>query len=148
MNAHREPPGPGRWLAIAAVLVALATVVAAIVVMGPPSAQREAKLDRKRVHDLERIVRLVEQYVERRDALPPDLATLADQPGLRLAIADPRSAQPYEYEITGDRAFRLCAVFATDTAVRPDGAEPWNLRDWHHGAGRHCFDRKVAKKKP
>lgn len=146
MSARREPPGPGRWLAVAALLVAVATVAAAIVAMGPPSAQREAKLDRRRVHDLDRIVQLTRQYAERHDALPPDLATLADQPGLRLAIADPQSAQPYEYVITGDRAFRLCAVFATDTAARPDGAEPWNIRDWHHGAGRQCFDRKAEAK--
>lgn len=148
MNARREVPGPGRWLAIAACVVAVATVAAAIVVMGPPSAQREAKLDRKRVHDLNRIVQVVEQHVARHDTLPPDLATLAGQPGLRLAIVDPQSGAPYGYEVTGDRAFRLCAVFATDTATRPAGAAPWNMADWHHGAGRQCFDREVEKNKP
>lgn len=148
MNARRDAggPGPGHWLAIAACVVAVATVAAAIMVMGSPSAQREAKLDSRRVHDLNRIVQLVELHVERYDALPPDLAALADQPGRRLSIADPQSGAPYAYEVTGERTFRLCAVFATDAARTPVGAGPWDADEWSHGAGRQCFERTAGKK--
>ncbi|MDZ4348221.1 MAG: hypothetical protein U1A22_01630 [Xanthomonadaceae bacterium] len=131
----------GHWLAIAASLVVLSTVVAAIAVIGSPSAQRDAKLDHKRVRDLSRIVHAASSYAGHENALPRDLATLAGQPGMRLSIVDPADGSPYTYEVTGDRTFRLCAVFATDTARTAD--EPWGGDEWSHGAGRHCFDRKT-----
>jgi len=133
----------GRWLAVAAGVVVVATVVAAIVVMGSPSVQRAAKLDNRRVRDLDRIVDVIGHYVEREHSLPPDLATLAREPGRRLAIADPVDGSPYAYEITGARTFRLCAVFTTDTARAPEGSERWRGEEWNHGTGRQCFDRKV-----
>lgn len=137
------PGKAGRWLAIAATLVVVAAVAAAIGVMGPPSAQREAKLDRKRTADLERIVRAVREHAQQHDTLPPDLATLARKPGRRLPLADPQDGTPYAYEATGPRSFRLCAVFATDTAKTIEGAESWNGEEWSHGARRQCFDRKL-----
>jgi hypothetical protein len=128
---------------IVACLVAVATVAVAIGVMGPPSAQREAKLDGKRVRDLHRIADVIERHVQRNDALPPDLATLATQPGQHLAIVDPVDGSSYVYEITGEHSFRLCAVFATDTALTGGGGYPQFDGEWNHGAGRQCFDRRV-----
>lgn len=135
----------GRWIAVAAGVVVVATVVAAIVVMGSPSAQRAAKLDGRRARDLDRIVDVIGHYVARERSLPPDLATLAREPGRRLAIVDPVDGSPYAYEITGARTFRLCAVFVTDTAKSMAGNERRGGDEWHHGAGRQCFDRKVKE---
>jgi hypothetical protein len=128
---------------IVACLVVVATVAVAIGVMGPPSAQREAKLDGKRVRDLHRIAEAIDWHVKRNDALPPDLAALAEQPGQRLAIVDPVDGSPYVYKITGEGSFRLCAVFATDTAEVQDGTYSRFNGEWNHGAGRQCFDRKA-----
>lgn len=133
----------GRWLATAATLVVIATVAAAIAVMGSPWAQREAKFDRRRVEDLDRIVAAVSRYADGHGALPPDLATLARQPGRRLAIVDPRHRTPYTYQVTGARTYRLCASFATDAAT--DGVGFWTREEWAHGAGRQCFDRRLEK---
>ena len=132
----------GRWLMIAASVVVLATLVAAIVAIGPPSVQRQIRLDDKRVQDLQRIVQVIDGYVQTHDSLPPDLATLARQPGLRLSIADPVDAASYGYTITGKHAYRLCAVFITDTANTPV-ARPWRS-GWNHGVGRQCFDRQAT----
>ncbi|MEZ0471084.1 hypothetical protein [Luteimonas salinilitoris] len=134
----------GRWLLVAAGGVAIVAVVAAVAVMGTPAAQREAKLDNRRVHDLQRIADVVDHYYEQHDALPPDLAILAGQPGQRLAIADPVDGTPYGYEITGERGFRLCAAFTTDTADTRPGVRPWSS-EWNHGAGLGCFDRRAGK---
>lgn len=76
-DGSAQAGGAGRWLAVAASVVVVATVVAAVVVMGSPSAQREAKLDARRAADLFRITSAVDRWVERHDALPPDLASLA-----------------------------------------------------------------------
>lgn len=132
----------GRWLAIAASMVVAATVIAAIAVMGSPSAQREAKLDARRAADLFRISSAVDRWVERQDALPPDLAALAAEPGARLAVADPVTGAPYAYAITGPRSYELCATFTTDTAQSGD-VTSWPGEVWSHDAGPQCFERKV-----
>ena len=134
-------PGAGRWLAIAATVAVAAAVIAAIVVMGGPTAQREARLDKRRIADLARIQREVRNYFESHDRLPPDLATLASQPGRRLP-RDPGNGAAYEYATIDAGRFRLCAVFSTDTAKTPEGAEAWGDTDWSHAAGRQCFERK------
>lgn len=135
--------GPGRWLLVAAAVVVIATIVAAVTTMGLPSTQRDIRLDERRVHDLQRIVTALHAYAENHGSLPPDLATLAAQPGLNLAIADPVDASPYAYEPTGERTFRLCAVFITDTAEPPQAEDARVADEWLHGAGRQCFQRKL-----
>jgi hypothetical protein len=144
MNDRPVQRRPGRWLAIAASLVVVATVVAAIAAMGPPSAQRAAKLDQKRIEDLERIVQAISRYADSHGALPPDLLTLSGQPARRLSLADPNDNTPYTYQVTGQHTFRLCAVFATDSAKASGTFRSFD-DDWGHGAGRQCFDRKPRK---
>ncbi|MBA2239256.1 MAG: hypothetical protein H0W24_11235 [Lysobacter sp.] len=133
----------GRWLAMAAGLVVLATVIAAIATMGPPSTQREIRFDERRIADLARIADAIENYAGRHARLPPDLATLASEPGHDLPISDPEGGAPYGYEVTGDRRYRLCAQFTTDTGQSPHGAPPMHGDDWLHGRGRQCFERKL-----
>ncbi|HVI57926.1 MAG TPA: hypothetical protein VM619_03495 [Luteimonas sp.] len=140
MSAAR---GPGYWLAIAAGAVVVAAVVAAFVVMGPPAAQREARLDARRVQDLQRLAGGIESHARLHDALPAALATLAAQPGARWPTHDPATGAPYGYAVTGKRSFRLCAVFATDTARAPGDAAPWGGDEWSHAVGERCFDRKL-----
>lgn len=133
----------GRWLLIAAALVIVATVAAAIVVMGSPSEAREARLDERRVRDLDRIADVVRTYAQRHGQPPADLAALAQQPGVRLAIADPVSAAPYPYRVSDADSFRLCASFSTDTAKIVTEEQSRIDRHWLHGAGEQCFDLKV-----
>lgn len=132
----------GRLLAIIASVVVAATVIAAVWVIGSPSAQREVRIDQHRVHDLQQVAQLLELYQRRHGRLPPDLETLARQPGQRVAIADPVDGAPYVYEAADARRYRLCARFATDTARTRDTAIP---DEWSHGAGRHCFDREAGR---
>ena len=139
MSAAR---GPGYWLSIAAGAVVVVSVAAAFLVMGPPAAQREARLDARRVEDLQRLAGGIESHARLQDALPPSLATLSAQPGARWPTRDPAGA-PYGYAVTGKRSYRLCAVFTTDTARAPDDAPPWGGDEWSHAVGERCFDRKL-----
>lgn len=134
----------GRWLLVAAGIAIIATVAAALWVMGSPGAQRLVRLDQRRVQDLQQVEQAIDLHFRRHDALPADLAALATQPGVRLAVADPVDGAAYGYEATGPRSYRLCARFDTDTAQAPDGARPWGGHDWSHGAGRHCFERRAS----
>ncbi|MGY0799447.1 hypothetical protein ACW7G0_10390 [Lysobacter sp. A286] len=135
-----EQARAGRWLAIVATVVVVLTVGAAITLMRSPSAQREVTLDNKRVQDLQQIVQLVDLYARQHDALPPDIATLASLPGQQVPL-DPVDGTAYDYQVTGERGYRLCANFSTDTA-RTAAGQPRSGVEWNHAAGRHCFDRK------
>lgn len=132
----------GRGLLVAATVTVVATVVAAVVVMGTPAQQRALRLDERRVADLQRVVDAARQHAGRTGALATDLTTLASRPGLRLPITDPDTALPYEYAVQDARTFRVCATFATDTAMDTQRPRASEEEDWLHPAGRHCFDRR------
>jgi hypothetical protein len=136
----------GRWLVVGAGVIVLATIAAAVFVMGLPSEQRDVRMDQKRVRDLRRLVEVVNSHVERQESLPPSLDALANQPGMRLSIADPVDGSPYTYEVIDKRKFRLCAVFATDTSVAPENNERWIDDEWPHAVGRRCFERRAGDK--
>ncbi len=132
---------PGRWLAIAASVVVIATVVSALIAIGPPAQQRKVALDARRAHELLSLANAIDIRADRDDRLPAALTAL-EGAGQWLSIKDPASGAPYDYAITGDNTYRLCAVFAT--ATRPADAEGgWGGEAWSHPAGRYCFERKA-----
>ena len=60
------------------------------------------------------------------------------------ALDDPVSGAPYGYRVLGPDRFELCALFNLPTErepTRPYAGAP----SWWHGAGRHCFERRVTE---
>lgn len=144
MSDVRDSVGRGHWIALAASIVIGVTVVCAIVVMGTPAEQRKARLDANRVRQLSSLAEAIENYAALHDRVPLSLPGL-DGAGEWLSITDPDNGSPYAYEKTGDRTYRLCAVFATATRASPDGQSAGGFEGrWAHRAGRYCFDRQVA----
>lgn len=142
MNAPIVQGRAGRWIAIVASLVVVATIVAAIAVMGSPSKQRLMRLDERRVVELGNIADQIEAWRNEHGHIPGSLAELAAAPGVRVP-QDPASGQPYGYEVLGASEYRLCAQFDTDTAAETD-PQPWRGAVWAHGIGRQCFTRRAA----
>ena len=136
----------GRELAIVASVVVAATLAAAFMVMRSPADERAVTLDQRRMQDLQRIGHAVEAWYQVHDALPPDLAAVAKQPGSTVPAADPASGSTYEYIPGATRDYQLCAAFATDTArtgASGGYADP-DAPAWDHPVGHHCFAREVA----
>jgi hypothetical protein len=131
----------GAWLAVAASVVVVATVVCALIAMGPPSQQRSKALDARRIEELTAISRAIDLYVDQNSRMPASLAELGGV-GQWLSIADPDDGSAYTYATTGNRTYRLCARFASATPAA-DVRESPDLPAWPHRAGHHCFDRKV-----
>lgn len=131
----------GRNLLIAAGSVILATVAAAVWVMGGPRSQRELRMDQRRIEQLQRIEVFIADYHREHGSLPASLQQLASRPGAALDTTDPVSGQAYDYAVDGARGYRLCAVFQTDTA-REDRGAPVAAR-WVHPRGGHCFPLDV-----
>ena len=129
----------GRALALAVIVVVIAALGMGLWASGSPGTQREFRLDERRVSDLQGITAAIDRHFEVHRSLPPDLGALAEAPGSRLSTRDPVTGTAYEYEVVGERQFRVCASFAHDTAT-----DTFRLAaPWWHGAGRHCFDRRV-----
>lgn len=134
--------GPGKTLLVAATLVVVAVLGAALWVVGSPAAQREVRLDERRIGDLVRLETAVEEYWKQHRSLPAELARLSQVYGRSLPLQDPAGNPPYAYERTGTGSYRLCATFATDTADREAGRTGTQMR-WLHAAGLQCFDRRI-----
>lgn len=134
--------GPGKTLLVVATLVVVAVLGVALWVVGSPAAQREVRLDQRRLGDLVRLETAVEEYWKQHRSLPADLATLSRVPGQSLSLEDPAGSPPYAYERTGAGSYRLCATFATDTAEHEARRTGTQMR-WLHAAGLQCFDRRI-----
>lgn len=139
--------GSGRTLLVAAAVIVVATLAAALWVMDSPGKQRDRRIDQRRTQQLDAIADAVDAWVAGHKRLPASLAELTGQPGLSLEVVDPVDGKPYDYRVTSERGYRLCARFATSTADRDGdaGRYGWYDRRWLHPAGPHCFERTVAK---
>ena len=118
---------------VTSVLVSL-VVIAGLVISGSPGTQRQIRLDRQRVADLQLLSTLVEQYWQRNSVLPATLPELIDGTRVASLPTDPVSGTSYEYRIDGQRNFTLCATFTR--AAEDDSRQTF----WNHAAGRTCFD--------
>ncbi len=136
----------GTWFLAVAGAAVLASVVAAIAVIGSPAHQREQRFDERRERELAEIDASISLYANSERHLPARLEELVRSPGgAGLAFKDPQSGQPYGYRVLDARRYELCAVFGT---VREAGgaAGPYMDADWAHPKGRHCFVRQVPKR--
>jgi hypothetical protein len=131
-----------RALVAAATLVVIAAVVAGLIAIGSPEQLRKRNLDERRVSNLMMFVQSLKLYWELHKQLPLDLAALAKQPGWRMP-ADPETGAAFEYAVTGEGSYRVCATFALESGERQRDFPGSN--EWAHGAGRTCFDRHVVK---
>jgi hypothetical protein len=135
---------------LTATVAVTAAVIAAIVVLGSPAAQRRQRLDSARLDDLERIDRLVASFALAHGTVPDSIESLVHEPGYSVPRDDPESRTPYEYRRLGPDSFELCATFYTDSASNTLTG-PYALSvdaTWTHGPGRRCFDRRadIARK--
>jgi hypothetical protein len=136
MNGNRWP----RFLAIGATVVMAGAVIAGIVVLGSPAHQRSLQLDQRRVTDMNVIGSFIATYWQQHHALPASLDAL-ELP--QKSRQDPVTNKPYDYVVTGERSYRLCARF--DLPSSPEAAtQLWLGNLQNHPSGQHCADRVVG----
>jgi len=139
-------------------IVVLATIVSGFFIAGSPTHQRELRLDDQRVADLEEIQSQVVYYWQQKDVLPRTLTLLSDPIAGFAMPTDPQTEQLYDYQVTGDLSFELCANFAAasvsdggsispseDVTYDPSSGRPVaQLQgNWQHDAGKACFTRTI-----
>jgi len=115
--------------------VLVAAIAAGLYLSGTPGEQRLRRLDERRVADLQRLSSIIDLYHMQTGQLPAELERLIDGRRLSSVPRDPATAEPYEFRITGDERFELCAEFSrASTALTP--ADSF----WRHDEGRQCFE--------
>jgi hypothetical protein len=120
-------------MATAATVVA---VIAGLAVIGSPTEQRLKRLDKRRLTNLQSIAREIDSRWQDQKSLPRDLEALG-QSRAWLVLSDPVTGVPYEYRVTGNGTYELCATF--ETVVTEHRDERKYSRFWDHGRGRHCY---------
>jgi hypothetical protein len=136
-------PTPKRkYLSYAAGLVVLLVVVTGIIAIGSPTKQRNIRFDAQRVSDLSNIQYAVTDYFRANNKLPVDITTLTQGTAYYVSsIKDPETKINYEYKVTAQNKYELCAVFSTDDIADPNNVTYPNTESWTHGVGRTCFTR-------
>lgn len=140
--------GVRAFAGLVSVLVA-AAIIAGLALAGSPGNARLARLDDRRTQDLALIAVAIDDYWSQRQELPPDLEQLSRERSVRIrSVRDPESGAPYEYRVTGEQSYELCATFDREDESpedlhlrRPVAA---GERFWSHGAGRACFALEPA----
>jgi hypothetical protein len=131
MSAHR----------VAALLSTMAVVVAVaggVWLIGTPSEQRTLRFDERRVADLKQLSYSVNYHWTQRHELPARAEEAVDGRILSRLPLDPESKRPYDYRVTGERTFELCATF-----TRRSREEAGDF--WFHDAGSRCYSFDVPK---
>jgi hypothetical protein len=133
--------GNGRllaWLVGAVAVVAVATSIW----IHPPSEARARRLDQVRMQDLNQTETAIHSYFVAHQALPADLKVLDSEENHHGDVRwhDPETNQTFEYAVTGEKAYRLCAIFAR----KSDQSDPYIGINGTHNAGRDCFQLKVT----
>ena len=140
------------WSGIVLVLVAIVTGFMAV---GSPAKQRALRFDNQRVSDLVSIQWQIINYWQQKGILPVAIAALNDPISSFTLPQDPETDLSYQYVATGDKSFKICAIFSLpsqDTKGRGgysvsrssyDSYPGSSNETWTHSAGNFCFDRVI-----
>lgn len=111
-----------------------------------PSEVREIRLDEQQVTDLQDIQWRIEEYYRVHEVLPSSIDELYE--GIEVPKA-PTGREEYQYKITDDTAYELCATFVSSTQTGSERAIAYPVTEknynWTHGEGDKCFQRVVDK---
>lgn len=152
-RVDRTMPGKNKLFAIGAGLLVLIAIIMGFVIMGSPSAARDIRLDDQRVSELQNIQNQVLFHWQQKGEMPKQLTDLEDSiSGYRIPTLPEGSN--YEYRLTGETTFELCAVFnrnSVESSNRPKPSSPMYYpsgmsENWQHSEGRHCFTRTIDPK--
>ena len=130
------------------VLLVVACLGYSIFLLGTPGEQRSLRFDEQRISDLRNISRNVELYWEVNQQLPESLDDMSGQRYSIHSIHDPESNEAYEYQVTEEAGYGLCAVFSTDSAELRNADRSFSDQAWGHGIGRTCFQLEAQSQKP
>ncbi|MFH0892074.1 MAG: DUF5671 domain-containing protein [Candidatus Falkowbacteria bacterium] len=123
--------------------IIIAAFVSALFVVESPTVTRNRKLDNAILESFSQIDQAISEYYRENSRLPENLSTLREEyPYITDEDIRDKETGAFELNITGDRAYELCAVFRTSNTDE-SGSYEWYRERWPHEAGRQCLKQKV-----
>lgn len=130
--------------------IVVIAVAASFFVIGTPGNERLRRIDDARVNHLSTIQNEIQNFWARKDSLPAALNELENDISYFTVPTDPETNAQYEYKVSGQYQFELCANFTTDnkgefgSSEFPKPMYPYGYESkWSHGVGRTCFTRTI-----
>lgn len=134
-------------------VIILIFIIVGFSVFGSPRAQKLIRYDMERVTDLQNIQRQVINYWQSEGFLPQSLEDMTIKATYIDIPKDPETEEPYDYRISGDMTFELCATFNKESIdnnlnqrpTMPIYEKEYYLENsnWNHGEGEQCFERYI-----
>src|SRR3989338_8155567 len=122
------------------IIIALAVIVYGFYLAGSPFKQRLVRFDNQRVSDLQTLQSQIVYYWQQKDKLPQSLDALKDSISGFVPPKDSDTNQPYEYNVTGNLSFELCANFSLTSGSEYSSASPKVMplggfgENWEHAS--------------
>lgn len=142
LSELRDKNYPRKAFQAVIVAVVLLAVVCGFYVAGSPQNQRLVRFDDQKSSDLQNIQSRLVYYWQQKGSLPTNLEVLNDPISGYTSPQDSQTGEAYEYNLTGSKAFQLCAVFNRASVAQLGDSSPFG-DTWQHDAGRVCFDRTI-----
>jgi hypothetical protein len=143
-------PKYAQHVAIAIIILVVATILSGFVIFGTPQQTRVFRFDDQRVMDLQSLQDQIIQYWQREDKLPDQLNVLNNATAGYSIPTDPQTNAMYEYRVASSSKldFTLCAVFGAETQSGHAVPSYTGSNDsWEHGQGKECFVRTIDPKR-
>ena len=129
---------------IGSLIVVVAALVGSLFVVESPSQARERKLDSMVINNFNEIDQAVNIYYTENKELPKSLVILQEDISFLRDkdLKDPATNKTYEYKVSGDKTYELCATFRTES-LDEAGREYYFDDRWQHEAGEQCLTQTV-----
>lgn len=129
-----------RFGIVSAMLITLILVVS-LLHIDTPQQVREIKLDNQQVGDLQDMQWRIEDHYRVNSELPTDISVLY----VNTRPQAPENRSSYQYAVTGEKNYQLCANFAHPSNQLATQYTPIfeKNNNWEHQVGEWCFERTI-----
>lgn len=121
---------------IVSVVLIVASLITGFSLIDSPTVSRAKATDEQRLNDLFTIQSSINSYYLRTQELPTSLEKIDV---IQNIPVDPRTDQPYGYDVIDQDEYKLCATFETDSADQADYYPRYYGFDLQYQAGENCF---------
>lgn len=146
LKRKNEKTNVPKILTLLVIVTILGSIITGFFIVGTPKEQRNRRFDDRRVGDLQSLQVQIINFWMQKDKLPESLNDLKVDIAGYYIPQDPDTNKDYEYFVTDDLNFNLCADFtSSDKDDNLNSMEKYGYRqeNWQHEAGRVCFERNI-----
>jgi hypothetical protein len=124
----------------------LAVFIASLFFVESPSATRDRKIDEQIINNFSSLEYAINDYYNQFNKMPVSLMEVKEESKSILRdedLRDPESKELFEYKVTGETSFELCANFRTSNKDNDNARYRYMPENNLHDSGYQCLERKI-----